>query len=58
MNRVDVREFSKRELQSAMAEANQHKLSSLSDHKEKILTALKHGRSLTGLKTPWDSLNS
>lgn len=56
MNKVDARNFSQRELQSAMAEANAHKISSLSDHKDSILSALKNGRSLSGLKTPWESL--
>ena len=52
MNRIEPKDFSKRDLQQAMSEASADSVSDLHTHREKILTQFKTGRELRGINYP------
>ena len=58
MNRIEPKDFSKRDLQQAMSEASADSVSDLHTHREKILTQFKTGRELRGIELPWPSTHS
>ena len=53
MKKIDVEDFSKKELQEAMAAASEKNLISFADRREKILKHMEQGRELTGFTLPW-----
>lgn len=53
MKKIDIEDFSKRELQEAMALASEKTLVSFTDKREKILKHLETGREMTGYCLPW-----
>jgi len=58
VNKIEPKDFSKRDLQLAMSEASENSISDLNTHKEKILKYYEHGRTLRGLTLPWPSTHS
>jgi len=58
VNRIEPKDFSKRDLQQAMSEASADSVSDLHTHREKILTQFKTGRELRGIELPWPSTHS
>ncbi len=58
MNRIEPKDFSKRDLQQAMSEASADSVSDLHTHRESILMQYRSGRELRGIQLPWPSTHS
>ena len=58
MNKIEAKDFSRRDLQLAMSEASEDSISDLHSHQEKIIKYYEHGRTLRGLTLPWPSTHS
>ena len=53
MNRIDVEEFSREDLQKAMAEASNERITSFADINERIIHRLNNPRHEAGFTLPW-----
>lgn len=53
MNRIDVQEFSREDLQQAMAEASQQRITSFSTIGDRIIHRINNPRSEAGFSLPW-----